>query len=84
MLIQRQSIGNAASATVSFADIESSKYKRRRRELPILPIDANDVVPRMDLIRNVQWPTVFFRGTVNSLDARIALNTQLYNLKYRA
>ena len=42
-----QSAGNAASANVAFADIESSVYKLRRRELPILPTDANDVAPRI-------------------------------------
>jgi len=42
---ETQSTGNAAGASVAFADIESSMYERRRRELPILPTDANDVAP---------------------------------------
>jgi len=36
---ETQSTGNAAGASVAFADIESSMYKRRRRELPILLTD---------------------------------------------
>ena len=37
---ETQSTGNAAGASVAFVDIESSMYKRRRRELPILPIQT--------------------------------------------
>ena len=40
---ETQSIGNVAGASVAFADIESSMDKRRRRELPILLTDDNDV-----------------------------------------
>jgi len=44
---ETQSTGNAAGASVAFADIESSIYKRRRRELRILLTDDNDVPPRI-------------------------------------
>jgi len=43
---ETQSIGNAAGASVAFADTESSMYKRRRRQLPILLTDDN-VAPRI-------------------------------------
>ena len=63
---ETQSTGNAAGASVAFADIESSMYERRRRELPILPTDANDVAPRITGIHfemcNGQQ---FFRGSVS-------------------
>jgi len=43
---ETQSTGNAAGASVAFVDIESSMYKRCRRELPILLTNV-DVAPRI-------------------------------------
>jgi len=40
---ESQSIGNAAASTITFREIESSKYKRQRRLLPLLPTGATDV-----------------------------------------
>ena len=41
---ETHSTGNAAAASIAFADVESSMYKRRRLQLPTLPADANDVL----------------------------------------
>jgi len=64
---ETHSTGNAAAASIAFADVESSMYKRRRLQLPTLPADANDVVPR---IRGTLFELCdgqqFFRGTVNT------------------
>jgi len=66
---QTQSSGSTAAATVAFNDTESSMYKRRRKQMPLLPTTAADVSLR---IMGTRYETCngqpFFRGSVSSTD----------------
>jgi len=64
---QTQSSGSTAAATVAFNDIESSVYKRLRKQMPLLLTTAADVSLR---IVGTRYETFngqpFFRGSVSS------------------
>ena len=82
---ETQSSGSAAAAAVTsfaFADIESSMYKRRRLQLPILPTDANDVAARITGTRfEMCAGQQFFRGTITLvMEAQPVYLRQLHNL----
>ena len=70
---QTQSSESTAAATVAFNDIESSMYKRRRLQMPLLPTTAADVSLR---VVGTRYETCngqpFFRGQVSDSDGGIS------------
>jgi len=56
---QTQSSESTAAATVAFNDIESSMYKRRRMQMPLLPTTTPDVSMR------VMWKRIMKLATDN-------------------
>lgn len=59
--------GQQAATSISFVNVESGMYKKRRLNQPALPLTADDVPAVLDGTRySVVNDTQFFQGSINS------------------